>query len=1186
MKSSPFARSVAAGIAVLCIFPLSLVSQEFRGTISGLVTDPSSSPVAGAQVTVTETHTGTKTQTVSNSTGEYTAPFLAPGDYDIDIQAQGFKHFVRQAVHVGAGDHAVIDIPLQLGEAVQTVSVTENAPILNTENSTVGQAITEKEVENLPLNGRTPLTLAALATGVLATGQPGLIHPFDLGGAAGWSIGGSPSQVNDLLVDGSPDATWDGRLAYSPPADAVQEVRVKAFDNDSSFGHTGGGTINQVLRSGTNDLHGSLYEFNQPNTLIANPWFNNAKNQPAPVLHYNQYGLTAGGPVWIPKVFNGRNKLFWFFAWEGLKDSQPNPTSLTVPTDAERQGNFSGLPQLYNPYSAVSNSGTITRTPIPGNNLNNVPGGMSPVALALLKYFPEPNTTPQGANGTLNYFSNAPTVDDYSNELGRLDYNMSDRNRITFDVRHTDYSQVKNDYFGNQTTSSLLTRANQGATIDDVLTVNPTNILDVRVNFTRMDEAHPSPTAGFDPAVLGLPSYLATNSELLQFPVFSLTNYPGMGSLGSSGSNLLPSQSLQLYSSWVSVKGNHTLKFGVDARQYNLNATSFGNSVGSFTFGNAWVRQSSSSSSTVAVGQDLASFLLGLPTSGSYDLNASSAWYQHYVGVFVQDDWRVKSNLTVNFGVRFDHDGPYFEKYGRTVNGFDPNVTSPIAAAAEAAYAKNPIPQLPANQFAVNGGLTFPRAVNGPAYDTTSHLFSPRAGFAWTPGKLGGKTVISGGFGMFVQPLTIAQLAVTGKYSTNPILNQEGFSQTTQMIVTTNNNLTPATTLSNPFPGGSIQQPIGSALGPATFLGQTISFLAPQQKNPYALRWNFGIQRQLSSNTLFEIVYMGNHGVHLPVAFTQLNGLPSQYLSTLPVRDQTLINTLSSTSPLNPFFGLPNTSVSTSKNASVAQLLSPFPQFPNGEGSGGTGVLENNAELGSSYYHSLNVRIQKRFSGGLTFVGNYGFSKLIERTNWLNYPDTQLEKRISPFDHPNRFVLAVTYDLPIGKGKLLDIQSRWLNALAGGWNLNSVYTYQTGAPLLWTAGSTSAPGDYVYNGAPLNLNNRQVNGPAFNVGAFDTNSADQFQYHVRTFSTTFPNLRQDAINEWDVSILKRFLFTESRYFELRGEAYNVVNHPVFGAPGQTSSQGPVVAATNTSFGFITFQDNRSRSLQLGARFVF
>ncbi|HEX4749027.1 MAG TPA: carboxypeptidase regulatory-like domain-containing protein [Bryobacteraceae bacterium] len=1182
MKSriSPVATFLCA---VLIFTPLCVSAQENSGTITGLISDPSSAPVPNAQVTITGEQTGAKHDSVSNASGEYTVPFLEPGNYDVAVQAPGFKEFVRKQVHVGAGDHARIDIPLQIGNTAETVSVTAEAPIINSENAAVGQAITEKEVEDLPLNGRTPLTLASLSIGVVNTSQPGLVHPFDLGGAAAFSIAGSASQTNEILLDGSPDATWDGRLAYSPPADAVQEVRVKAFDNDASFGHTGGGTINQVERTGTNGLHGSLYEFNQPNITIANPWFNNKSGIPGAVLHYNQYGLTVGGPIIVPKVYDGRNKLFWFFAWEGLKDSQPNSTLLTVPTQAERNGDFSGISTiLYNPYSATQSGSTITRKAIPGNNLNNIAGGLNPVAVALLQYYPLPNIPAQGANQTQNYFSNAPTTDNYSNYLGRMDYNMSDRNRISFDARATGYTQVKNNYFGNNVTASDLTRDNIGGTLEDVFTLNASNVIDVRVNFTRMNETHPSSTAGFNPTTLGLPSYIASNSEYLQFPIFSLTNYE---SLGTSNPSILPSQSLQLYPQWVSVKGKHTFKFGTDVRQYNLNATLYGNPTGTFSFGNSFVRQSSSSSSTVAVGQDLASFLLGLPTSGSYDIPASSAWYEHYFALYVQDDWRIKSNLTINLGLRFDHDGPYYEKYGRTVDGFDATVANPIAAAAQANYAKSPIPQLPASDFNVNGGLTFPSSQPGAVYQSTSHLFSPRVGMAWSPTALGGKTVFTAGFGMFVQPLTIAQLATTDKYSTNPILNQEGFSQTTSMVTSTNNNLTPATTLSNPFPGGAIQQPIGSSLGLQTFLGQTVSFISPQEKNPYAVRWNFGIQHQLGANNLLEVVYMGNHGVHLPVAYTQLNGIPFNYLSYSPVRDQALINTLTATVN-NPFYGLPNTTASTSKTTTVAQLLSTYPQYPAGVTSGGTGIIENNADIGSSYFESLNVRYEHRFSQGLSMVGNYAYSKLIEEDSWLNFPDTHLEKRISPFDHPNRFVLAITYDLPVGKRRMLNVPNRWLDAVVGGWNLNSVYTYQTGQPLLWTAGSTTSPGDYVYNGQPIDLNNRQVNGPAINLAAFDLNSADQYQYHYRTFSTTFPNLRQDATNEWDVSVLKNFIVTEKSYLQLRGEAYNVVNHPVFGAPGQASAQGPVVAETNSSFGYITFQDNRSRSLQIGARFVF
>ena len=476
-------------------------------------------------------------------------------------------------MHLGAGEHPVIDIALQLGDATQSISVTADAPHINSENASVGQAITTKEVENLPLNGGTPLVLASLAIGVIATGQPSLIHPFDSGAAAGWSIGGNPGQTNEILINGSPDATWDGLLAYSPPKDAVkdavQEVRVKAFDSDAGFGHTGGGTLNQVLKSGTNQLHGSLWESNQPNNLTANNFFNNKAGLGNPVTHYNQYGAVVGGPVIIPKVYNGKDKLFWFFAYEGLKDSQPNTTFLTVPTAKERQGDFSDLLkinssyQLYNPYSAVVNGTTVTRSPY----LNNIipSDQLNPVALALLKYYPEPNIVAPRSDGFNNYGNTAPTTDDYNNQLARIDYNMSDRNRMFFDVRRTGYLQVKNNYFGNLSTGSLLTRSNWGSSFDDVFTVNSTNVIDLRLNFTRMDEAHPSPSAGFDPTSLGLPSYLASNSQYLQLPFISFATNSGFQALGGNGANKLPSQSAQLYATWTTIKGSHSIRSGVDA---------------------------------------------------------------------------------------------------------------------------------------------------------------------------------------------------------------------------------------------------------------------------------------------------------------------------------------------------------------------------------------------------------------------------------------------------------------------------------------------------------------------------------------------------------------------------------------------------------------------------------------------
>jgi hypothetical protein len=577
-------------------------------------------------------------------------------------------------------------------------------------------------------------------------------------------------------------------------------------------------------------------------------------------------------------------------------------------------------------------------------------------------------------------------------------------------------------------------------------------------------------------------------------------------------------------------------------------------------------------------GQDLASMLLGVPTAGQFDIEAHASFYSYYYSGFVQDDWRLKRNFTVNLGVRFDHDEPYSEKYGRAVNGFATNEANPVAAAAIAAYAKSPIPQLPAANFEVPGGLTFASPSDRELYQNNTHLFSPRAGVAWSPDLFKGKTVIRGGFGMFVAPVTVADLAITGAYSSNPIVDQEGFSQTTQLLVPSN-FLTPSATISNPFPSG-ITPPAGSSAGLSTFIDQTVSFLNPKVHNPYSMRWNFGFQHTISKDTVVEVSYIGNHSVHLPIPTTQLNVIPRQFLSTLPTRDQTLINSLTAT-VANPFAGLIPGASLNSATTTAAQLLSVYPEFPSGEGSQSTGVIEQNADLGSSFFESLNVRVEKRLSHGLSLIGTYIRSKLIEEDSWLNDTDLSPEKRISPFDHPNHFVIAAVYALPVGKGKLVNLEQRWADLTFGGWVLTGIYTFQTGQPINWVNGSTTTPGDYIDYGGNIDLNPRGVAGPtspAFNTSIFDTASATQLQDHIRTFSTTFPNLRQDGIDNFDTSLLKRFNFTEKTYFQLRLEAFNVVNHPTFSAPN--------AQATSSSFGIITAQANRPRTLQIGARFVF
>ena len=1194
-------------------------AQESRGTISGAVTDSAGAAVPNVQVAATEISTGTKTQTVTNGEGEYTLPFLLPGDYEIRAQVAGFKEFVRKGVHLASGDHPVIDMRLEVGAATESVQVTAEVPLLNVENASTSQVITAKQVEDLPLNGRAPMMLAQLAIGVVATSNPSLVHPFDNNGSAAWSISGTPAQTSELLMDGAPDELWSGSLAYSPSQDAVQEVTVDAFNTDAAYGHTYAGTINMVLKTGTNDFHGSLYEFSQVSALDANNWFNDAKGSPKPITHFNQYGLTAGGPVIIPKLYNGKDKLFWFFAWENLDDAQPTADITTVPTAAEGQGDLTtlmGSSQLYNPYSGVLSGGTITRQPFQcdasGNPLppnltpgpgfgtqaagtpcNKIPTALlNPIAQAYLKFYPAANATGM-ADGFDNYLNQNTSADTFDNELGRLDYNMSPRSHLFFDFRHNARVQEKNNYFSNISTGTTLSRVNWGATLDEVYTFSPTLVANVRANWTHMNEVHGDPSTGFDPTQLGFPSYITSSSQFLILPAIAFSGSCGSQAsfqcLGNTSDGIDPSDAYQLFADIVKTKGKHTLKFGIDFRRYQFGFTTFGTSsptgstTGAYTFGSNWTNGPTTSAASPAFGPDFASFLLGLPTSGTYNENAAGFYRSYYYSSYVQDDWRVTRTLSLNLGLRFEHDTPYGESLGQTVNGFNFSAASPVEAAAQAAFASHfptGLPtdngQAPLTQFNVLGGLTFASPGNPAVYTLDSHMFSPRVGFAWSPDRLHGKTVIRGGFGIFVAPFAPSALGTNGNYSSNPLSNQEGFSANSTYVATSNNFLSPATTLSNPFPSG-IEQPVGSSEGLATFLGQTVSFISPNEKDTYSLRWNLGVQQAITPNLLFEVDYVGNHGVHLPIEDTQDNPIPAQYLSTATTRDPAVINALSAT-VANPFKGLlPGTSLNGS-TISVAQLLSLYPEFPQGNGSTSAGVLNQNAPNGQSFFDSLDVRLEKRFSKGLSVIGNYSFSRLIEKDSYLNVTDTHPEERISPFDHTHHFVTGFSYDLPIGRGRALNMESRWANLAFGGWIVNGIYTYQTGAPILWSNS------DYVYLGGPLNYNASQVNGPTFNVQAFDLNSKDQFQFHIRTWPSTLSSVRYEGINNLDSSILKNFGISERVYFQLRLEAFNVMNHPTFG--GISGSAGPNMTPTSSAFGTLAGQANLPRQIQLGARFVW
>ncbi|HEY4010248.1 MAG TPA: TonB-dependent receptor [Acidobacteriaceae bacterium] len=1247
-----FARVAAMlAIVLLCLTGLGR-AQEFRGTISGAVTDPSGAVIPNAQVVVKEIHTGTTNKTKSDATGQYVVPFLLPGDYTITATAQGFETLTHSGITLEAQAHPIVDLHLKVGNTGETVEVTTNAPLLDQTNASVGQVISTESVADLPVNGRTPTTLTELSVGVITTAAPQLVHPFDNNAGNSWSMAGTPNQVSEVLLDGSPDLTLLGALAYAPTQDSVSEVSVRPFDTDASFGHTIGGVINQVTKSGTNRLHGSIYEFSQLSALDANTYFNDRAGIALPVTHYNQYGLTAGGPIWIPHLFNGKDKLFWFFAFEGLKDSQPTTTTTTVPTNSggltgsgERAGDFyqtlvAGCPagfandpstaaamcnpsgsnktayldpnQLYDPFPPFSTvSGTnISRNPILDNQLQSLlQTSADPVAAKYLALFPAPNNTAgETASGQDNYISNAPSADTYNNEFGRLDYNLSSRDHVFFDFRHNNRTQTKNDYFGNGITGTTLLRENFGGTLDNVFSLNSTTILDTRFNYTRFNEVHGTPGQKYSPTDLGFPSYVADNSLLQQLPYINFGTGGSCGSftsyqcLGDTGSALDPTTSYQFFADVVKIVGRHTLKIGFDGRQYRLSVQNFGASAGTYTFNSSWINSGTSGGNSNIFGGDLAAFMLGLASSGSYAIAERADYHNYYTGTFVQDDWRVNDKLTLNLGLRFDIDTPFREKLGRTVNGFDPGATNSASAAAAAAFKPQTVTSngvtATVNSINTLGGLTFPSGNNGAVYETNNGFLSPRIGFSYSPRP---KDVIRGGFGIFVQPETLSNLAATGTYSSNAISNNQGFSASTTYTATTNNYQSPAATLSNPYPSGSFVQPTGSSLGASTFLGQAISFLAPKEHDPYAERWDLGVQHSITNSTMLELLYVGNHSLHLPVAAQNLNATLLPYLTTNPYRNQALSAAYGKT-VTNPYYGLlPNGGSANSKTVAFNNLVVPYPQY------GTAAVTIQNQTIGQSYFQEGIIHLEQRARHGLTLTANYSFSKLIEADTFLNDEDTMVNRRISPFDHTHHFTTGATYELPFGRNKMFSFGgSRLMDEIAGGWVINGVYQFQTGAPIEFSADIPLQPGvtlrqltNQTRNTSPVPPSG--VNGnPAIPLGLFvagvSANSTTcpssgpcdgstfingQYFDHYRTLPQTMSWVRSDGYNNLDASILKNFNFTESAYLQLRFETFNTLNHPVFAAPNISS-------ATASNFGYITsvIANSLPRQVQLGARIVF
>ena len=1143
-------------------------AQDARGTIAGTVVDASKAVLPGAAVTVTNMAMGTDASVVTNAEGFFQVPYLIPGAYRVTVELSGFKKYVREGVEVRIADRLQLDIALEIGGTVEEVTVKADTPLLDTSTASLGNVVDARRISELPTPHGDPYALIGLAAGVAYTGSMRLDRPFEPTHIVGYAMDGTRGNRSDLTIDGVPStATANANeviASYVPPADIVQEFKVQTATFDASFGNTEGGVTNLSIKSGTNMLHGSVYFMKTPPTLFANDFFANANNIPLADFTYNRYGGMAGGPVLLPG-YDGRRRTFFTYGFEGIHEARPrNNGTPTVPTEKMRNGDFSELLalgpqyQIYNPFTrrAVA-GGRIESDPFPGNIIPQ--HLINPVARAAMEYLGRPLTA-GNADGTGNFQQpSLPETIKYASNTVRIDHNLTDKQRVYGRFSWYDRNSNYNNYFNNLATGEWFQFISRQAAFDHVYVFNATTVMNVRYGynyFVRGTDTNPA-NHGFDLTSLGFPPAYnaAIPDDVRRFPRFDITGYQGTG----FGGEYRPNETHAFIATVNKSSGSHSLRTGLEFRRYRETSEFFANNqTGQFSFDTTWTRgpRDNSTGAPGSLGQSFAAFLLGLPSSGTIANPASYDEASSTYGVYLQDDWRVSSRLTLNLGVRYELETPLTEADNKSVRGFDPDAAQPMEAAARAAL-NTAATGVPLDRFRVQGGLTF-AGVNGEPsglYETPKNNWMPRFGATY---KVDERTVVRGGYGMFYGFL--------GQRRGDVVTT--GFSSNTNMVVSLDNGLTFIETLSNPFQGG-IQVPVGAALGAQTFLGQSITFFEPNPRSARNQRWQVGVQRELPGGWVAELSYVGNHGSQLQTG-RNINALGNEYLSTSPVRDDATNQFLTALVP-NPFFGLmPTTASNVFRSATIERqrLLRPYPQFD---------AVNTTTNEGWSWYHALQGGLQKRFSSGYTLGVNYTFSRFTEAVDFLNAADAEPWEGVSTQDTPHRLSVSGIWELPFGRQRRFGSNaSPVVNGIIGGWQFQGIYTYQSGFPIGF--------GNVIFTGSLDDIalpGGERTVARWFNTDAgFNRVTAQQLVSNVRTFPLRLDSVRTDDINNVDLSIIKNTTFLNGKNLQLRFESINALNHPLF--------PGPNTNPTAAAFGQIvtSAQTNYARRVQVLAKFLF
>ena len=1167
-----YARSVCFGL-LGCLVGIWIAgnqsaAQTATGSIVGQVHDNTGNAIVGANVALTNVATNQTSTTVTNNLGYYSFPVLQPAIYRLSVRAQGFKEHVQENIHLDVASTLSIDVALTVGQVTQTVTVTGEPPLLQTQTSSLGQVIGNKSIENLPLNGRNAYGFAALVPGVIA--PYGFTQTaFDEYNDQFISINGSRPNQNMFLLDGGinsePAFTGPG---YFPSVDLVDQYKVQTSNFSAEFSHTGGGLVNVITKSGGNALHGSGWEFFRNTQLVANDFFSNHAGLPRAQFRFNQFGGTLGGPI-------RHDKTFFFFAYEGLRWVQSGSAVGTLPTAQQRIGDFSGtyntqgqMIQIYNPFTTrpdPNNPGQFIRDPYPGNKVANI----DPVAKQLINYLPLPNQPGNPVTGNNNYVTNFSSPIDENSFSLRIDQTLPGMQRLFVRYSINDTTQTRPNLYGSSDPNFLISNPTAGndflrqqqATVDYTNAIRSNVLLDLNTSYLRYWIGRKIPGIGFNPTKVGLPAIFSS----LPISCFPTVGVAGMGlnlSLGNIGGGLMGGGCYNLddaypdfhnYGNVTIVHGRNTFKFGADFGIMWLSTTRYIPAGPGFSFGPNFTQGPNPAVSN-GTGIGFASLLAGIGTGSTGSGGPDQILNSKYYGVYFQDDWRAAQKLTLNLGIRYDYDRPWVERFNRFTD-WTSTAQSPLQ-----------VPALPR----MYGGLEFPGVYNVPSTEFNPFMkeIAPRVGFALAVTK---NTAIRGGYGIFFAPLGGAGF---NGYS----VPNSGFLASTPWISTLD-GITPLNTLSNSFPQGFIL-PTGSSEGLATQLGQSVVGMDRNRPVSYATEWNLDVQQQLPDNILFDIAYTGSHGIHLYGDFNP-DQLPDQYLTM----GNALLKQVN-----NPFSGYIKSGALSDSTISASQLLRPFPQFL-------SVTLGNSSFFGASSYNAMQVKLEKRYSQGFNLMFAYTWSKLLDNipasetgfpggsfggTGIQDWDNLRAERAVAAFDTPNYLAINGLYELPFGRGKrFFNNSNKVANGIIGGWQLNGITSVVSGTPQeVFTASNTL----FNYGGrqrANWNGKNPTLHGHIpdrlnkyFDVSDFSQPGPFTYGNSPRMLG----NLRSPRFVDTDLSGIKTIPIHESLRAELRAEAFNLFNHPTFGPPDTTLGDGTT--------GIVNSQVNLPRQIQLAVKVLW